>query len=265
MEADATALGAGGLSERIAQPTANPAPTPIADREPEALAGAQIPRATYRIQLNKSFTFRDATAIVPYLAALGISHVYCSPYFRARAGSTHGYDVVDHNSFNPEIGSPEDFEEFVATLRSHGMGHILDIVPNHVGIMGADNAWWMDVLENGQASTYADYFDIEWQPANPALHGKVLVPVLGDAYGDVLEQGELELRFERELGSFAVFYHEHRLPLDPKTYPQVLRAAVRASWQHGARASGAAASPICRTVMNPPRSRSANATRARRR
>src|SRR5580698_5844788 len=111
-------------------------------------AGPQIPQATYRVQLNAGFTFRDATAIVPYLAALGISHVYCSPYFRARAGSTHGYDVVDHNSFNPEIGDRDDFERFVKELRAHDKGHVLDIVPNHVGIMGSDNAWWMDVLEN---------------------------------------------------------------------------------------------------------------------
>ena len=183
---------------------------------------AAIPRATYRIQLNSGFTFKDATAIVPYLAQLGISHVYCSPYFRARAGSTHGYDVVDHNSFNPEIGDRDDFERFVAELRTHGMGHVLDIVPNHVGIMGSDNAWWMDVLENGQASKYADFFDIDWTPASPALADKVLVPVLGEAYGVVLERGELELHFEPEFGSFSVFYHEHRLPLDPRTYPRVL-------------------------------------------
>jgi (1->4)-alpha-D-glucan 1-alpha-D-glucosylmutase len=191
---------------------------------------AEIPRATYRVQLNKSFTFRDATAIVPYLAALGISHVYCSPYFKARAGSVHGYDVVDHNQLNPEIGDRADFDNFVATLRSHGMGHILDIVPNHVGVMGADNAWWMDVLENGQASRYADYFDIEWHPANPALEGKILVPVLGDAYGAVLEKGELELRFERERGSFAVFYHEHRMPIDPRTYPMILDRVLAFSY-----------------------------------
>lgn len=183
---------------------------------------ANIPRATYRIQLNSGFSFKDATAIVPYLAQLGISHVYCSPYFRARAGSTHGYDVVDHNSFNPEIGDRDDFERFVAELRAHDMGHVVDIVPNHVGIMGADNAWWMDVLENGQASKYADFFDIDWTPASPALADKVLVPVLGDAYGVVLESGEIELRFEPALGSFAVFYHEHRFPLDPRTYPRVL-------------------------------------------
>jgi (1->4)-alpha-D-glucan 1-alpha-D-glucosylmutase len=191
-------------------------------RDPEPAPGAVIPRATYRVQLNKSFTFKDVTAIVPYLGSLGISHVYCSPYFKARAGSVHGYDVVDHNELNPEIGDRADFESFVAALRSHNMGHILDIVPNHVGIMGADNAWWMDVLENGQASKYADYFDIEWNPANPALKGKVLVPVLGDPYGVVLDKGELELKFEREAGSFAVFYHEHRMPIDPQTYPLII-------------------------------------------
>lgn len=189
-----------------------------------------IPRATYRVQLNANFTFKDATAIVPYLADLGISHVYCSPYFRARAGSTHGYDVVDHNSFNPEIGDQNDFEHFVEQLRAHGMGHILDIVPNHVGIMGSDNTWWMDVLENGPASMYAEFFDIDWTPASPALTGKVLVPVLGDAYGVVLERGEIELRFEKELGSFAAFYHEHRFPVDPRTYPRILdRALAHAS------------------------------------
>ena len=195
---------------------------PETDQDTAKPREALIPRATYRVQLNSSFTFRDTTAIVPYLARLGISHVYCSPYFRARAGSTHGYDVVDHNSFNPEIGDRADFERFVAELRAHDMGHVLDIVPNHVGIMGSDNAWWMDVLENGQASRYAEFFDIDWIPASPALADKILVPVLGDAYGVVLERGEIELRFEAELGSFAVFYHEHRFPLDPRTYPRVL-------------------------------------------
>ncbi|HVW70390.1 MAG TPA: malto-oligosyltrehalose synthase [Steroidobacteraceae bacterium] len=194
--------------------------------EPENnTAGAReavIPRATYRIQLNKDFTFKDATAIVPYLAELGISHVYCSPYFRARAGSAHGYDVVDHNTFNPEIGDRNDFESFVAELRTHGMGHVLDIVPNHVGVMGGENAWWMDVLENGKSSLYAEFFDIDWTPANAALADKILVPVLGDTYGTVLERGEIELRFEPDHGSFSVFYHEHRFPLDPRTYPRVL-------------------------------------------
>ncbi|MGH8265778.1 MAG: malto-oligosyltrehalose synthase, partial [Steroidobacteraceae bacterium] len=136
--------------------------------------------------------------------------------------STHGYDVVDHNSFNPEIGDAEDFERFVAALRAHDMGHIVDIVPNHVGILGADNAWWMDVLENGEASVYAAFFDIDWAPSNPQRAHKVLVPVLGEPYGTVLERGELQLRFEAESGSFAVYYGEHRLPLDPRTYPRVL-------------------------------------------
>jgi (1->4)-alpha-D-glucan 1-alpha-D-glucosylmutase len=183
---------------------------------------AVIPRATYRVQLNAGFTFRDATAIVPYLAALGVSHVYCSPYFRARAGSSHGYDVVDHNSFNPEIGDAADFERFVSALREHDLGHIVDIVPNHVGILGSDNARWMDVLENGEASEYAGFFDIDWTPSNPDHAHKVLVPVLADVYGAVLERGELELRFEPATGSFAVYYHTHRFPLDPRSYPRIL-------------------------------------------
>ena len=184
--------------------------------------GPAIPRATYRVQLNAGFTFRDAAAIVPYLATLGVSHVYCSPYFRARSGSQHGYDVVDHNAFNPEIGERADFEHFVATLRAHGMGHIVDIVPNHVGILGADNERWMDVLENGEASLHAGFFDIDWAPSNPDRAHKVLVPVLSDPYGTVLERSEFALRFEPHSGSFAVFYHSHRLPLDPHTYPRIL-------------------------------------------
>jgi (1->4)-alpha-D-glucan 1-alpha-D-glucosylmutase len=192
--------------------------------------GPVIPRTTYRLQLNAGFTFRDATAIVPYLAALGVSHVYCSPYFRARSGSAHGYDVVDHNSFNPEIGDQDDFEHFVAALRAHGMGHIVDIVPNHVGILGTDNDWWMDLLENGESSVYAGFFDIDWAPPNLDRAHKVLVPVLADPYATVLERGELELRFERDSGSFAVFYGRHRMPLDPRTYPRILdRAATLVS------------------------------------
>src|SRR5216684_6005204 len=181
-----------------------------------------IPLATYRLQLNRDFTFAQATAIVPYLSALGISHCYISPCLKARPGSTHGYDIVDHNSLNPEIGSREEFDRFAAALHEHGMGLILDIVPNHMAVMGADNAWWMDVLENGQASVYADYFDIDWHPSDPDLAGKVLVPVLGDHYGRVLEKGELQLRYETETGSFAVHYREHRLPIDPREYSVLL-------------------------------------------
>ena len=198
-------------------------PNPVRRRAPEERNGATvIPRATYRLQLNAGFTFRDALSVVTYLAALGVSHLYCSPYFRARSGSTHGYDVVDHNSFNPEIGDEADFDHLVAALRAHGMGHIVDIVPNHVGILGTDNAWWMDLLENGQSSVYAGFFDIDWAPSNPDRAHKVLVPVLADPYATALERGELELRFERDTGSFAVFYGAHRLPLDPRTYPRIL-------------------------------------------
>jgi len=200
----------------------------MAAAEPGAVPaqGTVIPRATYRLQLKRTFTLRDATALVPYFDALGISHLYCSPYTRARPGSEHGYDVVDHNSINPEIGTQADLDRFVATLRAHGMGHILDLVPNHVGVMGAENAWWMDVLENGQASIYAQFFDIDWQSVDPVVSGKVLVPVLGDRYGSVLERGELVLTFEREAGALAVYYHEHRFPLDPRDYPVILERAL---------------------------------------
>ncbi|MEJ0038578.1 MAG: malto-oligosyltrehalose synthase [Gammaproteobacteria bacterium] len=200
---------------------------PAPERAAGANAGsATIPRATYRLQLNAGFTFKDATALVPYLAALGISHIYCSPYFKARPGSVHGYDVVDHNLLNPEIGTRRDLDELVEALRAHKMGHILDFVPNHVGIMGADNAWWMDVLENGKASRFADFFDIDWSPPNPALADKLLVPALGDPYGTVLERGELQLKYEPEPGSFAVFYFTHRFPIDPRTYPIVIERAL---------------------------------------
>jgi (1->4)-alpha-D-glucan 1-alpha-D-glucosylmutase len=180
-----------------------------------------IPAATYRLQLHRDFTFRDAAAIAPYLARLGVSHCYASPYLKARPGSRHGYDIVDHNALNPEIGSPEDYDAFVATLHTHGLGQILDIVPNHMGI-GSDNQWWVDVLENGPASLYAAFFDIDWRPLKAELRGKVLLPVLGDHYGQVLERGELKLALEPEKGAFHVQYYEHRFPIDPATYPLML-------------------------------------------
>ena len=192
-----------------------------------ALAGARVPRATYRLQLNREFDFADAARLVPYLDALGVSHIYCSPYLRARPDSTHGYDIVDHNAFNPELGGAQGFERLCGELRQHGMGQILDMVPNHMGVMGADNAWWMDVLENGPASAFGEFFDIDWQPVNPELVNRVLVPVLGDQYGVVLEAGELRLAFEAERGSLSVFYYENRLPLDPRDYPRVLERALR--------------------------------------
>ncbi|TMK07415.1 MAG: malto-oligosyltrehalose synthase, partial [Alphaproteobacteria bacterium] len=160
----------------------------MSDREP----ASPIVRATYRLQFHKGFTFRDATALVPYLAQLGISHIYASPLMEARPGSTHGYDIVNHNRLNPEIGSEAEFAALVATLKKHGMGLILDIVPNHMAVGGADNAWWLDVLEWGEASPYAGYFDINWDPLREDLKGRVLLPVLGDQYGAVLERGEIE-------------------------------------------------------------------------
>ena len=185
-----------------------------------------IPRATYRLQLHRDFGFADATALVPYLAGLGISHIYLSPWLKARPGSTHGYDIVDHGRLNPELGSDDDFAALAASLAAHGMGQMADIVPNHMGVMGSDNAWWLDVLENGRASQYAGYFDIDWTPPLAALSGKVLVPVLADNYGEVLLRGELQLGFDSETGEFSIRYFQHRFPLDPRSYAPILRDAA---------------------------------------
>ncbi|MDD3151001.1 MAG: 4-alpha-glucanotransferase [Candidatus Gastranaerophilales bacterium] len=182
---------------------------------------AKIPCATYRIQFNKNFTFKDAIKIVPYLKNLGISHCYASPLLKARSDSTHGYDIVDHNSFNQEIGMKEDFYEFIDVLHNHNMGLILDIVPNHMGI-GNDNIWWMDVLENGQSSSYASYFDIDWHPPKKELQGKVLIPVLGDHYGNILSNGELKLNFNIKSGKINLSYYEHKFPINPSSYPIIL-------------------------------------------
>ena len=132
---------------------------------------AAIPRATYRVQLNRDFDFRAARAIVPYLARLGISHLYTSPFLTARTGSLHGYDIIDHDSINPEIGTAADFDALVAELERHGMALLIDVVPNHMGVLGADNQWWLDVLENGPASRHAAYFDIDWEPLSEELRG----------------------------------------------------------------------------------------------
>jgi len=186
------------------------------------MSSPDIPLSTYRLQFNRDFTFAKATELIPYLAKLGITHCYASPYLRARPGSTHGYDIIDHNTINPEIGTREEYDRFVEVLHEHGMGQILDLVPNHMGVMGSDNAWWLDVLENGQASKYADYFDIDWEPLKDELHGKVLIPVLDDQYGIVLDRGDLKLTFDREKGEFSIYYHQHRFPVNPKEYPRIL-------------------------------------------
>jgi (1->4)-alpha-D-glucan 1-alpha-D-glucosylmutase len=184
-----------------------------------------VPSATYRLQFHPGFTFADATEILDYLHALGISDVYSSPYFRSGAGSTHGYDVADHNRFNPALGGEKGFRAFAAALRARGMGQVLDFVPNHMGISEPINRWWMDVLENGPMSLYEGYFDIEWHPLKQELENKVLLPILGDRYGRVLENGEFQLTLEG--GAFFVRYHEAKLPLNPRTYPRILNQVVQ--------------------------------------
>lgn len=190
------------------------------------MAYGRIPLATYRLQFSRQFTFDDAAALIPYLRELGVSHCYASPYLRARSGSPHGYDIVDHSALNPEIGSERSFNRYVDALVKHNMGQILDLVPNHMGVGGDDNAWWLDVLENGPASAYAPYFDIDWFPNKEELRGKVLVPVLGGHYGSVIENGELRLTFDARRGEFSVWYYNHRFPLEPRTYPRVLEFRI---------------------------------------
>ena len=184
----------------------------------------RIPTATYRLQLNRNFTFKLAEEIIPYLHRLGISDIYTSPFYRSRPDSTHGYDVTNHNELNPAIGTLEDLAAFTARLKEHDMGHITDFVPNHMGIADPSNEWWMDVLENGPSSAYAPFFDIDWDPIKESLRNKVLLPVLGDQYGRVLERGEFNLQFRD--GAFFVAYYHFVFPLNPRTYPQILRIAL---------------------------------------
>jgi (1->4)-alpha-D-glucan 1-alpha-D-glucosylmutase len=184
----------------------------------------RIPVATYRLQFNRHFRFSDAAFIVSYLHNLGISHCYSSPYFKAQEGSLHGYDILDHNHLNPEVGTEEDYDQFVGELQRHGMGQILDIVPNHMGIASPENLWWMDVLENGPSSMYSDFFDIDWKPVKDELENKVLLPILGDQYGRVLENQELKLTFEE--GAFFICYHDRKLPVAPLSYPHILKHRI---------------------------------------
>jgi (1->4)-alpha-D-glucan 1-alpha-D-glucosylmutase len=201
-------------------------PTQLAEtllaRAAEAVAArSRRPEATYRLQFHAGFTFRQATELVPYLRDLGITHCYASPYLKARPGSTHGYDIIDHTCLNPEIGTPEDYEAWVAALRAHDLGQILDTVPNHMGVGTNENAWWNDVLENGPAARSGAYFDIAWRSSpRPELQDKVLLPVLGEVYGDELEAGRIRLAFAD--GAFSVHYAECRFPVAPRTYAKVL-------------------------------------------
>ncbi len=185
-------------------------------------AAQLVPWATYRIQFSKDFRLADARRIVPYLAALGISHIYASPLLMARPGSMHGYDIVDHNHINPEIGDAVDLDALVADLKARGMGLIIDFVPNHMGV-GSDNPWWVDVLEWGPLSPYASYFDIDWEPLEPTNAGKIVLPFLGDHYGQVLERGELALRLDCERGTFSVSYFDSTFPISPQDYPSLFQ------------------------------------------
>ena len=183
----------------------------------------RIPSCTYRLQFNRWFTFAHAREIVSYLQALGVSDIYASPYFQASPDSLHGYDITDHNQLNNAIGSRDDYDALIAALHAHDIGQMLDFVPNHMGI-GHHNQWWMDVLENGPSSIYAKYFDIDWRPIKADLHDKVLLPVLGDQYGRVLERGELKVWFAA--GAFYLTYYEHQFPIAPGTYRYILDVAL---------------------------------------
>ncbi len=180
----------------------------------------RIPVSTYRIQLNRTCTFRDVARLVPYLHDLGITDLYCSPYFTAVPGSMHGYDVVDPTTLNPEIGTEEDYRAMVDELHQRGLGQLLDVVPNHMGITQQINGWWQDALENGPSSPYASFFDIDWDPLKPELRDKVLLPILGDQYGIVLENQELQLVYQE--GRFIIRYYDHRLPVAPKPSALIL-------------------------------------------
>ena len=176
-------------------------------------AGLTIPRATYRLQFHGGYKLQDALECVPYLDALGVSHVYASPLLMARPGSTHGYDVCQPGCINPELGTEADFEALISVLRERGMGLVLDIVPNHQGIGGRENPWWWDVLKHGRQSRFADYFDIDWESPDARRHGKVLLPVLGDTLERVLERRELAVA--REAGEVVVRYFDRRFPVNP--------------------------------------------------
>lgn len=181
-------------------------------------------RATQRLQFHKGFTLDDAVALVPYFARLGISHLYASPLLSARAGSMHGYDVVDPTTVNPELGGEAALRRLVAALREHDMGLILDIVSNHMAVGGADNPWWLDLLEWGRLSPYCEFFDIQWHSPDPLLKGQLLMPFLGCDYGEALQAGTLTLHFDAAHGSFSVEHYEHRFPICPQDYATILGA-----------------------------------------
>ncbi len=188
------------------------------------VAASRIPLSTYRLQFNRRFTFANARSIVDYLHALSIGDCYASSYLAAVPGSPHGYDVADPTRLNPDIGTEEEYWEWIDAMRSHGMGHVLDVVPNHMGIAKSANPWWLDVLENGPCSRYARFFDIAWHPVKAELADKVLIPILGDQYGAVLERQELKLAYDE--GAFTIRYFDDALPVAPDTYPTIVAAEL---------------------------------------
>lgn len=185
----------------------------------------RVPIATYRLQFDKTFTFKKAIELVDYLSSLGISHCYASPILKAKAGSTHGYDIIDHSEINSEIGTSEDFEKLARAFSKKNMGIICDIVPNHMYILDRGNKWWNDVLENGLASKHAGYFDIDWQPPRLELHNKVLLPLLDQQYGDALENQSLKVVYNA--GIFALELPNVVLPTDPKSWSLILEGIVQ--------------------------------------
>ncbi len=201
-----------------------PIAMPSENRTQAQQLAPRLPSATYRLQFNRLFTFADARHRLAYLEQLGISDVYASPYLRARADSTHGYDIADHNQLNPAVGDAAAYDALVNELHARGMGQILDVVPNHMGIGESTNSWWMDVLENGPSSRFAPYFDIDWHPLKTELENKVLLPILGQQYGRVLENCELVLGYED--GAFFLRYWQTDLPINPRTYVDILRVPL---------------------------------------
>ncbi len=185
---------------------------------------ARIPDATYRLQLTNAFTFADAASIVSYLNNLGISDLYSSPCFTSRSGSTHGYDIVNYNEINPELGGEAGLNRLSEELQRHEMGLLLDIVPNHMCIASDQNHWWMDVLENGPSSQYADYFDIDWKPVKLELKNKILIPTLGDQYGKVLENRHIRLCYAD--GVFYISCYDRLFPVRPRTYVAILKHRI---------------------------------------
>jgi (1->4)-alpha-D-glucan 1-alpha-D-glucosylmutase len=185
-----------------------------------------VPIATYRLQLNANFRFADAALLVPYLKSLGISHLYASPFLKSRAGSAHGYDVVDHNAVDPELGGEDGLAQLCDALAGADMGLILDFVPNHMGVHYADNPWWLDVLEWGPKSPFAASFDIDWKSLPGHPRGGLLIPILGRSYGQALQGGEISLRYDARTGSFSAWYYQHRLPIGPNRYGEILQKVV---------------------------------------